>query len=97
MDEALVEDAEDEVDDHDGQEKQERHAGQGLLEGRGLALEDVADVGGQFLFRQGLDGGHGLAQGVLAGGIERDGHRGELPGVVDHERPHALGHFDQAV
>ena len=64
MDEALVEDAQDDVDDQDGHDQQEPQALRGGLEGLGGALKAGGDGGRQHLPGELFHLGHGIAQGT---------------------------------
>ena len=49
VDVALIQNAEDDVDDQNGDDQQDEHVAEGTLEGFGRALEGGADGGGQSL------------------------------------------------
>src|SRR5580704_10395608 len=97
MDVALVKHAENDIDDHQRGRDQHRLVGQRGLERLRIALEAAdqrrrhADlVGGA------LNGVDRLAERDAGRQVERQGHRRELPGMGDQERPDVLGvGFDQ--
>src|SRR6266404_2274729 len=84
MDVALVQHAEDDVDDDERGRDQIRLAGQRRLEGLGVALEASTERGrhvepGLRLF----DRLYGLTQGDVRRQVEAQGYRGELPLMID--------------
>ena len=97
MDEALVQDAQDHVDDQDAHDQQEPQALHGRLEGLGRALEVGGDGGRQHLPGQVLHRGHRIPQGRPGFQVEGDGHRGQLPRMVDGEGPQGLGKIRQRI
>ena len=91
MDEALVQDAEDHVDHGDGHEQQHAEALQRRLERLRRPLE-----GGGHARRQGdarglLDFRDCVAERVARLEVERERHRRQLSGVVDHRRTDGRG------
>ncbi len=96
VDHALVEHAEDEIDDEQRRGDEDRHARQRVSECLGVALkarlqrERLAQV-----FFDLLDGAHRLTDRGAGREVERDRHRGKLTLVVDDERRHRHDAVDQ--
>ena len=88
MDEALVEHAEDEVDDEDGDEQQHALPLQRGLEGLRRALEAACRAwpGGRSSRCTRLDLRDGVAEGHAGLRVERDRHRRQLAEVGHRER-----------
>ncbi len=89
MDEALVQDAEDQVDHDQGGGDQQRHRAERLLERLGVALEAGLDRGGSAQVDHGLlHGRGGAAERDTLAKVEahRDGRKLAL--VADRQRPH---------
>ena len=96
VDQALVEHAEDEVDDEERRGDEDRRARQRRAERLGVALE--AGLQRQRLaqlFFDLLDGADRLADRGARREIERDRHRRELALMVDDERRHLHDAVDQ--
>ena len=88
MDEALVQDAQHEVDRHHGRQQQQALVGQRLLEHAGGTGEGGADRGGHAeLALDRLDPLDRVAQRHALRQVERDGHRRQLAQLVDRQRP----------
>ncbi len=84
MDIALVQHAEDDVDDDERCRDQIRLAGQRRLEGLGVALEASTERRRHVeLGLRVFDRLHGLTQGDVRRQIEAQGYGGELPLVID--------------
>ena len=96
MDEALVQDAQDEIDHEHGGEEQHAQTLDGGLEGLRGALERGGEGGGHAeLALEPADLLHRVAQRYSGLEIEGEGHGGQLAQMVDGERAHAtreLGH-----
>ena len=87
MDEALVEDAEDDVDDDQRRQDQQRYGGQGFLERLSIALEGRRQRGRQAQVALSLL--HGLSRLTerhAGREVEADGDRRELRLVTDRQR-----------
>ena len=83
VDEAFVEDAQDQIDDQDGHDQQEPQALHGRLEGLGCPLKVGGNAGRQHLPGHVIHRGHRVAQGHARLEVEGDGHRRQLARVVD--------------
>ena len=91
VDEAFIEDAEDDVDDDQRGADQRRLAAQRGLERLRVALEGRDDRGRHAdLARRLVDRIDGLAERDAGFQIERDGHRGELALMGNQKRPDAV-------
>src|SRR5881409_3893931 len=90
MDEALIENAEDDVDHHDREEQEEDETLLACLECLRSAREPGADGGRQRLPGRPLDVVHCGTERNPGRQVEREGHRGELAAVVDAERSHII-------
>ena len=84
--EALVEDAEHEVDHDDGHQQDQAEAAQRILERLRRALEARRHRGRQRRGRGRLDLRHGIAEREAGLEVERDRHRRQLAGVADAQR-----------
>ena len=96
MDQALIEHAEDQVDDEERRGDQDRRARQRRGEGLRVALKARLQRQrlAELLFDL-LDGGDRLTDRRARLEIERDRHRGKLALMVDHERRHLDDAVDQ--
>ena len=97
MNQALVENAEHDVDRDQRRAEQKRHAGLRLLKGRGGARERAADGRrhADALDRL-VDLRLGLAERLARGQIERDRRRRELSLMIDAERRVARFEFGES-
>ena len=93
MNVALIENAQNDIDDHHGHDQQNAEAGKRLLEGLSSALEAGVNGNGQHGVRKVLHVTHGLAERDSGRQIERERNRRKLAGVVDGEGPDARGKF----
>ena len=91
VDEAFVEDAENQVNHEDGHDQQNAESAERFLEGLRAALEAGDDGNRQRRIGQRLHLGHRLADRDPARQIERECHRRKLARMVDRERAEALG------
>src|SRR5262249_41498958 len=91
VDEAFVEDAEDEVDDEDGHDQEEAEALHGGLERLRGALKAVRDGCGNLALGGGFDLRVHFAEGGTDGGIVGKSDGGELAEVLDGERADVAG------
>ena len=91
MDEAFVEDAENQVNHEDGHDQQNAESAERFLEGLRAALEAGDDRNRQRRIGQRLHLVHRLADRDPAGQIKRECHRRKLARMVDRERAEALG------
>ena len=97
MDETFVQNAQHQIDDHNGQHQQPAHARERALKSLGRALGFGGHRVGQQRLRGGLHGGDALPQRHAGAQVVRNGHRGELTVVVHGNGPHARLHFDQGI
>src|ERR1700731_2620425 len=96
VDEALVEHAENNVDDEERRKDEDRRALQRRAEGLGIALEAGLERQRRVqLFFNLLNIAYRLANRDARRKIERDRHRRELTRVVDHERRDLNRRIDQ--
>src|ERR1700761_4533127 len=87
MDRALVENAENDIDDHKRSCDQNRGVGERRLKCLSIPLETRGDGSRLSAFLLELsDGIYGFAKGYPRSQIERDRGRGEHPLMVDHDR-----------
>src|SRR5262249_44837582 len=86
VNEALVKDAEDEIDYQDGHADQQAHTGERRLKRGGSALEAGANGGGQNVARHFSDAVQSVTEGNARSQIEGDGYCWQLPEVRDGER-----------
>ena len=97
MNETFIEDSQNKIDQEDGQNQQKPQPFEGSLKGLGRALETRADRGRQEIPGHFVDGADGIAQGHARLEVKGKGHRRELAGMVDRERPHAHRYFGDGV
>src|SRR5262245_37149597 len=97
MREALVQDAQDDVDDDNRHDQDEPETVQRILERQRRALERGRDRRRQRRGRRRLDFIDRVAERVAGPEVERDRHRRQLPGVADRERPRVGGHGGERV
>ncbi len=96
VDDALVEHAEDEVDDEERRRYEDRRARQRRSECLGVALKARLERKRRAqLFFSLLDSAYRFADRGTGGEIERDRHRWELALMVDDERRHRHDAVDQ--
>ena len=91
VDEALVQDAEHDVDHHDRENQQDQQAALGILEGLGGAGEGGGDRLPAGSARQLAAPRHGVADRDAGGEVERHRHRRQLARVVDASAGPTLG------
>ena len=92
MDVAFIEDAEDDVDRHEGRKDQEGLVGKRCPENLGRALEAPADARRQLqLGRRVFHRLHRLSEGRALCQVKGDRHRRELSLTADKERTRRLG------
>ena len=87
MDEALVQDPQDEIDHEHREEEQEEKPLLAGLEDLGRSVEARRDALRQGRARDALDLADRLSQGGPGTRVERDGHGRNLSHVIDAERP----------
>src|SRR6202023_3786039 len=96
MDQALVQHAEDEVDDEQRCEDEDRRALQRCSECLGVTLKaGLKRKWGVEIFFNLLDGADRIADRGARREIERDRYRRELALVIDYERRHLHHRIDQ--
>jgi hypothetical protein len=84
MDEALIQDAEDDVDRDERGKNEQRHVGERVSEGCSRALEIGLHAGGHVqVFLHFGDGGDRAAEGRVGSEVERDRDGWELPLMID--------------
>ena len=91
MDETFIKDAEDKVDDENGEEEEPAEALHAGLENLGGPLEAVGHSVGNCLPRDLLDQRDRVPEGHTRLEVEGNGHRGDLAGMIDRQRADILG------
>src|SRR5579875_1576625 len=92
MDEAFVQNSEDDVNDEDSHGQQQSETFERLLKGLGSAFETGGDGERKGVLSESLHFIDGLAQSDAGSKIKRNGDRGQLTRVIHGQRTQTSGH-----
>src|SRR5260370_41178464 len=90
MDEALLQNPQDNIDDQDGHEQQQYQTSEGRLKCLRGSLQGGGDGGGQDLFGLSVEGVDGITQGDARFQVEAEGDGRRLAQVIYGERANFL-------